>query len=57
MTDAITGMLRLYFQKTEVEKLREKLEEMQSEISVLKMRNDHLEKLVCETITKPKETD
>lgn len=47
-TDAITGILRLYFQNNKSEKIIENLESLKSDVDVLKMRIESLEKKVCE---------
>lgn len=47
ITDAITGMLRAYFRYEDMDKLRERIDDLKAEIDVLKMRNEHLEKIIC----------
>ena len=48
MTDAITGILRLYFQNNKIELLQETIDNLKSEIETLKERNANIEKIICE---------
>lgn len=48
ITDAITGILRLYFQSNKVEKLQASLDALKSDVDILKLRNENLEKLMCD---------
>ena len=47
-TDAITGMLRLYFQNTDVAKLQNEITALRSDVELLKMRSEYFEKKLCE---------
>ena len=47
-TDAITGMLRLYFQNNDVAKLQEEIISLRNDVELLKMRSEYFEKKLCE---------
>ena len=47
-TDAITGMLRLYFQNNDVAKLQEEIISLKNDVELLKMRSEYFEKKLCE---------
>ncbi len=44
ITDAITGMLRLFFNNNETAKLQEKVDLLENDMDILKIRLDYLEK-------------
>ena len=47
-TDAITVMLRLYFQNNDVAKLQEEIISLKNDVELLKMRSEYFEKKLCE---------
>lgn len=47
-TDAITGMLRLYFQNNDVAKLQTEIVSLRTDVELLKMRSEYFEKKLCE---------
>lgn len=49
ITDAITSMLRSYFESRDITKIQEAVAALQSDVEILKMRNDYLEKKLRET--------
>ena len=53
-TDAITGMLRLYFQNTDVAKLQDEISALRSDVELLKMRSEYFEKKLCEVTVNTK---
>ena len=53
-TDAITGMLRLYFQNTDVAKLQEEITALKNDVELLKMRSEYFEKKLCEVTVNTK---
>ena len=52
ITDAVTGMLRLYFKYENLNKLYTKVDDLKLELDMLKLRNEHLEKKMDELIKK-----
>ncbi|MDO5845403.1 MAG: hypothetical protein Q4Q04_00620 [Methanocorpusculum sp.] len=48
LTDAITSMLRLYFQNNDMAKLQETIASLRNDVEILKMRSEYLEKKLCE---------
>ena len=53
-TDAITGMLRLYFQNNDVAKLQAEIISLKNDVELLKMRSEYFEKKLCEVTVNTK---
>ena len=53
-TDAITGMLRLYFQNNDVAKLQTDIISLRNDVELLKMRSEYFEKKLCEVTANTK---
>ena len=53
-TDAITGMLRLYFQNNDVAKLQAEIISLRNDVELLKMRSEYFEKKLCEVTVNTK---
>lgn len=53
-TDAITGMLRLYFQNNDVAKLQSEIISLKNDVELLKMRSEYFEKKLCEVTVNTK---
>lgn len=53
-TDAITGMLRLYFQNNDVAKLQAEIIALKNDVELLKMRSEYFEKKLCEVTVNTK---